>query len=182
MNQDTTLTQRRAEYAEALDCALNRIVAQLAAMPEVERVILFGSYAAGRRDLFTDLDLLVVMASGQDFVRRTAELYRRIIADVDLDLLVYTPSEFERLRERGFVRQALGTGKVLYEKKCSGGGSLLDGYYIPTRYPNGLPDGIPADVYTEDAAKDAVAMAEEAVGWVKQLLDQAGVTTSQEKE
>lgn len=122
MNQDTTLTQRRAEYAEALDRVLNRIVAQLSAMPEVEQVILSGSYAVDRRDSFTDLDLLVVMASDQDFIRRTAELYRRIIADVDLDLLVYTPSEFERLRERGFVRHVLGTGKVLYEKKCSRGG------------------------------------------------------------
>jgi HEPN domain-containing protein len=51
--------------------------------------------------------------------------------------------------------------------------SLLDGYYIPTRYPNGLPDGIPADVYTEDAARDAVALAGEAVAWVRHLLDQA---------
>jgi HEPN domain-containing protein len=48
--------------------------------------------------------------------------------------------------------------------------SLLDGYYIPTRYPNGLPDGIPADVYTQDAAAGAVAMADEAVAWVRQLL------------
>jgi len=48
--------------------------------------------------------------------------------------------------------------------------SLLDGYYIPTRYPNGLPDGIPAEVYTRDAALGAVAMAEEAVIWVGQLL------------
>lgn len=51
--------------------------------------------------------------------------------------------------------------------------SLLDGYYIPTRYPNGLPDGIPADVYTQDAAIGAVALADEAVAWVKQLLDEA---------
>jgi len=51
--------------------------------------------------------------------------------------------------------------------------SLLDGYYIPTRYPNGLPDGIPADVYTQDAAMGAVALAEEAVAWVSQLLDEA---------
>jgi HEPN domain-containing protein len=51
--------------------------------------------------------------------------------------------------------------------------SLLDGYYIPTRYPNGLPDGIPANVFTQDAAQDAVAMASEAVGWVRQLLTQA---------
>jgi HEPN domain-containing protein len=48
--------------------------------------------------------------------------------------------------------------------------SLLDGYYIPTRYPNSLPDGIPANVYTQEAAQGAVALAEEAVAWVKQLL------------
>jgi len=29
-------------------------------MPEVQQVILFGSYAAGRRDLFTDLDVIVM--------------------------------------------------------------------------------------------------------------------------
>lgn len=48
--------------------------------------------------------------------------------------------------------------------------SLLDGYYIPTRYPNGLPDGIPAEVFTEEAAKSAVAMADEAVNYVKELI------------
>jgi HEPN domain-containing protein len=37
----------------------------------------------------------------------------------------------------------------------------LDKFYIPTRYPNGLPDSIPADVYTAADAKralDAVAL------------------------
>ncbi len=48
--------------------------------------------------------------------------------------------------------------------------SLLDGYYIPTRYPNGLPDGIPAEVYNEEAARSAVALAEEAVNYVKGLI------------
>ena len=52
--------------------------------------------------------------------------------------------------------------------------SLLDGYYIPTRYPNGLPDGIPADVYTQDAALGAVALAKEAVEWVKECLPSSG--------
>ncbi len=48
--------------------------------------------------------------------------------------------------------------------------SILDGYYVPTRYPNGLPDGIPADVYTRQAATDAVRLAREAVEWVGELL------------
>lgn len=51
--------------------------------------------------------------------------------------------------------------------------NLLDGYYIPTRYPNSLPDGIPAEVYTQEAAQGAVTLAEEAVELVKQLLDQS---------
>ena len=48
--------------------------------------------------------------------------------------------------------------------------SLLDSYYIPTRYPNGLPDGIPAEVYTSEAAVAAVTLAEEVVVYVKRLV------------
>ena len=52
--------------------------------------------------------------------------------------------------------------------------SLLDGFYIPTRYPNGLPDGIPADVYTQEAAQQAVRMADEVVQWVANLISSSG--------
>jgi HEPN domain-containing protein len=36
----------------------------------------------------------------------------------------------------------------------------LDGYYVPTRYPNGLPDSIPARVYTRGAAEETLRMAD----------------------
>ena len=52
--------------------------------------------------------------------------------------------------------------------------SILDSYYIPTRYPNGLPDGIPADVFTEQASADAVRFAGEAVEFVGKLLGAQG--------
>jgi len=45
--------------------------------------------------------------------------------------------------------------------------AILDGYYVPTRYPNSLPDSIPARVYTRDAAVEAVRLAEEIVDFVK---------------
>jgi HEPN domain-containing protein len=32
----------------------------------------------------------------------------------------------------------------------------LDKLYVPTRYPNGLPDLIPAEVYTETEAREAM--------------------------
>ena len=47
----------------------------------------------------------------------------------------------------------------------------LDSYYIPTRYPNGLPGGILADVFTSEAARGAVDLAQEAVDYVKGLLE-----------
>lgn len=46
----------------------------------------------------------------------------------------------------------------------------LDGYYIPTRYPNGLPDSIPALVYTQGAAEDAMRMADQVLQTVQQKL------------
>jgi len=33
---------------------------------------------------------------------------------------------------------------------------LLDTYYIPTRYPNGFPQGKPADYYNRDKAQEAI--------------------------
>ena len=48
--------------------------------------------------------------------------------------------------------------------------SILDGFYIPTRYPNGLPDGIPANIYTQEVAQSAIRMAEEVVMWIKEIL------------
>lgn len=110
------IDEKRRKYRIALAEALEKTVAALSRRPEVHRVILFGSYAQGQADLFTDLDLLVVMDSTRDFMTRTAELYREIACPVDLDLLVYTPGELERCCHAGFIRQILEKGKVIYEK------------------------------------------------------------------
>jgi HEPN domain-containing protein len=47
----------------------------------------------------------------------------------------------------------------------------LDAYYIPTRYPNGLPhDSIPARVYTRSAAEETVRMADQVLDLVQDEL------------
>lgn len=46
----------------------------------------------------------------------------------------------------------------------------LDAYYIPTRYPNGLPDSIPALVYTRKSAAETLDMADKVLTLVKQKL------------
>lgn len=118
-----SLDQERRRYVEALARVVEALPKAFAQIPEVERVWLFGSYLRGRRDLCTDLDLIVVMHSKHDVVTRTARLYERVAAllkpDVDLDLLVYTPEEFAQVRGRGFVKHALAQGRVIYERADS---------------------------------------------------------------
>lgn len=46
----------------------------------------------------------------------------------------------------------------------------LDQYYIPTRYPNGLPGGIPAEVFTGSQAEDAVDRARAFIEAARALL------------
>lgn len=113
----TSLSLARERHLAALERTLNTLVAQLSAMPAVHQVILFGSYAAGRRDLLTDLDLLVVMETSLDFVSRAVDLMQRLHIEAPVDLLVYTPEEMERMRDRPFLRHALATGKALYERR-----------------------------------------------------------------
>jgi HEPN domain-containing protein len=47
---------------------------------------------------------------------------------------------------------------------------VLDRFYIPTRYPNGLPGGIPAEVYLFGDAQQAISLAGEAIELVARQL------------
>lgn len=49
-------------------------------------------------------------------------------------------------------------------------GAALDKFYITTRYPNGLPDGLPADAYTESEAIDAIDKASSILDAVQRYL------------
>lgn len=46
---------------------------------------------------------------------------------------------------------------------------ILDRYYIPTRYPNGLPGGIPAEVFTEKDSIEAISIAEEIFNFIGEV-------------
>jgi len=52
--------------------------------------------------------------------------------------------------------------------------AALDQYYIPTRYPNGLPGGIPADAYVEADAARAVALSARVLDRVAERRQQPG--------
>ncbi len=47
----------------------------------------------------------------------------------------------------------------------------LDRLYIPTRYPNGLPGGIPAEEFNQEDASESMALAHQVIDHVKKLIN-----------
>jgi predicted nucleotidyltransferase len=79
---------------------------------------LFGSRARGGADPAADIDCIVVAPSTREPVERFRDYLPAILAaGIGVDLFVYTPEEFERLRaeERPFLVHALDGAKQVYE-------------------------------------------------------------------
>lgn len=96
---------------------LKRILSLVADVSTVERVYLFGSAADGvcLHDE-SDIDLCIVQRTTLPFYARLAEWIGRIQPELGLDLVVYTPEEFEEMqRNNHFVRSEITEkGKEIY--------------------------------------------------------------------
>jgi len=98
---------------EAIQAVVDHIVQTF----EPEQVMLFGSYAAGRPQPGSDVDLLVILDT--DDPRQTQrDMALSFQAPFGLDILVRTPREItDRIRAGdAFLRNIIAKGKILYEK------------------------------------------------------------------
>jgi len=107
------LLQRRRTHIVTLQQELARLVKESVALG-VQRIVLFGSLAREEAGLLSDLDLLIVWDTPLSFLERTVALYRALQPQVAVDLLVYTPAEMIRMKNRPFIRHVLEQGEVLY--------------------------------------------------------------------
>jgi uncharacterized protein len=98
---------------------IRRHVRQVARSNGAQRAVLFGSFARGTASAHSDVDLFFVEATDQPFLKRLGRyldpLSDRLKAGVEI--LVYTPDEFTRMRDKPFIRRALQEGIVLYESR-----------------------------------------------------------------
>ena len=101
-----------------LQSELRRYLRILRTHYQPERVILFGSLAAGSSGEWSDIDLVIIKETNCRFLDRSKEVIQLLKPLVGIDILVYTPTEMEQLsRDRGFVRSEIqGKGKIIYER------------------------------------------------------------------
>ncbi|MCZ6676163.1 MAG: nucleotidyltransferase domain-containing protein [Candidatus Poribacteria bacterium] len=111
---ETSWTSLRPKVTETLLADITqRIVAEF----HPNQVILFGSYADGKPNANSDVDLLVVMDSNEPMTQRAIRVAE--VAQVrflPMDILVYTRDEITERLAKGdfFIIEILTTGKVLY--------------------------------------------------------------------
>ena len=86
---------------------------------EAAKAIVFGSYARGQADEYSDLDLIIVADTDRPFFKRHTE-YSAIyeVWRKGLDMLIYTPDELSQMvsEHNRFVESALAEGLVIYER------------------------------------------------------------------
>ncbi len=98
---------------------VRKIVEKLVAEYSPQKVILFGSHAAGKPDSDSDIDLLIIKDTQESFFDRLASA-RRVVSGthkgIPLDLLVLTPQELDARLRKGdqFLTEITEKGQLLY--------------------------------------------------------------------
>jgi predicted nucleotidyltransferase len=85
---------------------------------EPEKIILFGSCAAGNTTSASDVDLLIIMNTNRSTWDLAVEISSTLKHSFPMDILVRTPQEIARRLKYGdfFIRDIMEKGKVLYER------------------------------------------------------------------
>lgn len=85
----------------------------------IERAILFGSFARGRQSRRSDVDLILIQKTARRYFERFEGLLQdlyRAIPGRDIECFIYTPEELVSISHRMFIRKILDEGTVIYER------------------------------------------------------------------
>ena len=100
---------------------LHRDICQIFKAADPEKIIIFGSYASGNEDPYSDIDLIIILKSDKRFLDRLRDLYQMWTLDKGVDIFAYTPEEFETMlaEENPFLEKVLDEGEVIYERAAA---------------------------------------------------------------
>jgi len=92
-------------------------IVELLKVYDPEKIYLFGSWAKGEDDELSDIDLVLIKQTKASFFERFKQICEILPENIGgIDILVYTPSEFEKMKTEGnaFVEMILEEGRLIY--------------------------------------------------------------------
>lgn len=103
---------------------IDKIKRLLVSKYQPKKIILFGSFAWGKPDKDSDLDIFIIKKVNKPRPAREQDVYRLLIGyysgqnSLPLDVIVHTPKEIQERVTLGdpFIRQILNHGKIIYER------------------------------------------------------------------
>ena len=107
--------------ATRYETELGRIVARLRERYRPERILVFGSVARGDLCEDSDIDLLVIKRTSKRWLDRAAEARLLLDTDLAVDVVVYTPEEFDEKSGSGdpVFRDILTEARTLYDVRTA---------------------------------------------------------------
>ena len=76
---------------------------------------MFGNQARNETHEGSDVDLILIKNTKKRFTKRIEEVLSKIEYDIDLDVFVYTPKEFNKMKSENnpFIKNALKEGIII---------------------------------------------------------------------
>jgi predicted nucleotidyltransferase len=99
---------------------INEIVNRIVLQCNPDKIILFGSYAAGNPNPDSDLDLIVIRDTDLPRQKRSFDIQKSLIGTlIPMDILVYTQKEFDQEQQEkySFLHSAIKNSKIVYERQ-----------------------------------------------------------------
>jgi predicted nucleotidyltransferase len=107
------------ERAGKMQEELQRWTELLKTQYQPDKIILFGSFARREIRRWSDIDLIVIKRTEKKFLDRIKDVLLLLRPKVGIDILIYTPDEFNNLcRQRLFFKNEIeAKGMIIYERR-----------------------------------------------------------------
>ncbi|OGU18337.1 MAG: hypothetical protein A2X61_05880 [Ignavibacteria bacterium GWB2_35_12] len=102
-----------------MNTEVSKIIDNIVSKFNPDKIVVFGSYAGGLPTKDSDLDLLIIMDSILPRYKRASEIRLGCFPySIPLDILVYTPNEYEEWRytTNHILKEIDKSGVVIYER------------------------------------------------------------------
>lgn len=97
-----------------MDPIVRSVLNQLKAY-QPEKIILFGSYAYGKPNRDSDVDIAIIKSTSDSFHERQKKVRLLMRTTTPVDVFVFTPEEFEKAAKNNLLVKEIATmGKVIY--------------------------------------------------------------------